>query len=451
MLSIPRKEANLFVKSEVSRKYPWLVSAIVENHSFPNLSQNEFKKLSQEQQEFLNLKWGELFGLAQDEWKVTSKFKKNENGFPIDCELCGHKELDLISEIENMENGNKLIVGSTCIEKFDKIKNNSLVDYKKYQKDKKMKEKIVSNEEYIEEKINGILKIIREFKKVQNDDSIILNKELVADYKRILGIIEDDYVEQLKLSQSKIDMKIIKSTYLTTKEFMKKLDVYKERCRAKVWGITPEIARWCHKNGSLKLLKLLQNFGEINKYTVDQIKEENHLNNVVIYFEDLLKVNNIKLIKNSKNVFSVIVNIRNNIVLCVDTIAFLKIKKEYLFDGKKSKIEISELLEISKISSQSYDNATRYICRHENFKDYYKYYYADISLNEIAFVDKKSKKIYVLDYKLFIQNFKYYIYEKRIDITKNSKLLNYIKENSTRYEESDYKYHLRQLGVLLNI
>lgn len=122
MLSIPKKEANLFVKSEVSKKYPWLISALIENHKFPYLPKNDFKKLTQEQQDFLSLRWGELFGLAQDEWKVTSKFKKNENKIEIDCELCGHKELDLLSEIENMENGNKLIVGSTCIENLIRFK-----------------------------------------------------------------------------------------------------------------------------------------------------------------------------------------------------------------------------------------------------------------------------------------------------------------------------------------
>ena len=46
MLSIPKKEANLFVKSEVSKKYPWLISALIENHKFPYLPKNDFKKLS---------------------------------------------------------------------------------------------------------------------------------------------------------------------------------------------------------------------------------------------------------------------------------------------------------------------------------------------------------------------------------------------------------------------
>ena len=450
MLSIPKKEANLFVKSEVSKKYPWLISALIENHKFPYLPKNDFKKLTQEHQDFLNFRWGELFGLAQDEWKVTSKFKKNENKIEIDCELCGHKELDLLSEIENMENGNKLIVGSTCIEKFDKIQNNSLADYQQYQKDKKLKERIVSNEEYIEQQFSGIISTIRDFKSVQNNDSIILNKQLADDYKRILRIVESDYEQQLKLTQSKIDIKVIQSIYSLTQGFLNDLKVYKDDCKSQVWGITPEIARWCNKYGSAKLVDLLQNFGEINKYTVDQIKEESHLHNVVNQFKNLFENNNIRLIKNNKTSFNVISNIRNNIIIVVDTIQFLKLKKDYLFDDKSTRIDTKELLKVGKISSQSYSDATNHICRHGNFKDQYKFYYADSSINEIAYTDKSNYKICVLDYDSFIQKFKYYIYENKIDMKKNQALLDCVQKNSTKYERDDYKYHLKQLGIIIN-
>lgn len=450
MLSIPKKEANLFVKSEVSKKYPWLITAITKNHKFPCLPKNDFKRLTKEQQDFLNLRWGELFGLAQDEWKVTSKLIENENKIEIDCELCGHKELDLLSEIVNMENGNKLIVGSTCIEKFDKIQNNSLTDYKQYKKDKKIKEKIVSNEEYIEKLFPGIISTIREFKIIQNNDSIILNRKLAVDYQRILGIVESDYEKQLKLTQSKMDIKIIQSTYFIIQSFLDDLKVYKENCNSKVWGITSKIARWCHKNGTKELFQLLENFGEINKYTVDQIKEESHLHNVVAQFEDLLKDSNIRLIANNNSSFNVISNIRNNIVIVVDTIQFTALKKDYLFENKKLKVDTKELLKVGKISSQSYNYATTLICRHGNFKQNYKYYYADISINEIAYIDKSNHKVCVLDYNTFIQKFKYYIYENKIDMKKNQTLLNYMQNNSTKYEESDYRHHLKLLGIVID-
>lgn len=450
MLSIAQKEANLFVQSEVSKQYLWLVTALVTNHTIPNLSKKDFGKLSKEHQNFLNLKWGELFWLAQSEWKTTSKFQKNESKTQIDCELCGHKELDLLSEIENMRNGKKLIVGSTCIAKFDKIQNNSVADYRKYQKERKMQEKIVLNEEYIEQKYNGIIQIIREFREVQNSDSVILDKKLADDYKRILGIVESDYEKQLKLAQSKIDLKIIQSTYSIVQGFLNDLKEYKVKCKSKLWGITPEIARWCHKNGSLRLLELLQNFGEINKYTVDQIKEDNHLYNVVMRFNGLFENNNIKLIKNNKSSFSIISNTRSNIVIIIDTIQFLTLNKEYLFGDKQIKLNIKDLIRIGKISSQSYDDATNLICRHGNFKQHYKYYYADTSINEIAYVNKNSHKICVLDYNLFIQKFKYYVYENKIDMKKNQALLKYMQDNSIKYEESDYRYHLKQLGIFID-
>lgn len=450
MLSIPKKEANLFVKSEVSKKYPWLVLAMCKNHKVPYLSQADFKKLPQEKKDFLTLKWGYLFGLAQNEWEVILKFEKNENKVKIDCELCGQKELDLLSKIKNTENNNILTVGSTCIEKFNKIQNNLFTDYKQHLKVKKLKEKIVFNEEYIEQKFSGIISTIKEFKEVQHNDSIILNEELADNYKRILRIIETDYKEQLELKQSKIDMKLVQSTYFMTQDFLKDLKIYKEKCKSKVWGITPEIAKWCNKNGSPELLKLLQNSEEINKYTVDQIREENHLYNVVNKFKSLLEKNNIRLIKNNKNSFNVISNMRNNIIIVVDTIQFLTKNKDYLFNNKKIKIEIQELLKIGNISSTSYDETTNLICRHGNFKEHYKFYYADTSINEIAYIAKDNHTICVLNYQSFIQNFKYYIYENKIDMKKNKILLNYLQETSIKYEENDYKYHLKQLGIFIN-
>ena len=41
-----------------------------------------------------------------------------------------------------------------------------------------------------------------------------------------------------------------------------------------------------------------------------------------------------RLIKNNKSIFNVISNIRNNIIIVVDTIKFLDIKKEHLFHDK---------------------------------------------------------------------------------------------------------------------
>ena len=95
---------------------------------------------------------------------------------------------------------------------------------------------------------------------------------------------------------------------------------------------------------------------------------------------------------------------------------------------ESTRIDIKELLKVGKISSQSYSDATDRICRHGNFKDQYKFYYADSSTNEIAYTDKSNYKICVLDYDYFIQKFKYYIYENKIDMKENQALLDYIQK-----------------------
>lgn len=450
MLSIPIKEANLFVKSQVSRKYPWLINAMIDNHRLPCLPQKDFNKLSKEHQDFLNLRWGTLFGLAQDEWKVNKKFIKNEEKCRIDCELCGHKELDLLSEIENIENGNKFTVGSTCIEKFEKIKNNNSTDYKNYQKLKKQKERITLNEEYIEQQVSGIVQLVRNFKEISNNKSIILNEKLQKDYNRIQGIIESDYEEQLKLLKNRIDLRKIQSTFSIITQFMQKLKIYIDDCKSKDWGINPDIARWCYNFGTEELIRLLQNFGKINKYTVDQIKEEKHLKNTISKFGDLFQENNIKLLNINANTFSVTSNIRSNIVIDVNTIQFINLKKDYLFDKKNTKIKINELLKISKINSQSFDAATTLICRNGKFKEVYKKFYSDNSINEIAFLNTTNKEIYTVNYNNFIQSFKHYIFEKKIDITQNQKLIDYIDSKSTKYSKSDYDEHLRLYGININ-
>ena len=63
-------------------------------------------------------------------------------------------------------------------------------------------------------------------------------------------------------------------------------------------------------------------------------------------FKNLFENNNIRLIKNNKTSFNVISNIRNNIIIVVDTIQFLKLKKDYLFDDKSTRIDTKELLKV---------------------------------------------------------------------------------------------------------
>ena len=64
------------------------------------------------------------FGEAIKEWYITEKIIDNylqyaSNSILPSCELCEHEKLRWQFEIKNKNNDNKLLVGSTCITKFD--------------------------------------------------------------------------------------------------------------------------------------------------------------------------------------------------------------------------------------------------------------------------------------------------------------------------------------------
>lgn len=96
------------------------------NHWFENSKKNLFSK-SEENSDF---------NTARDEWIVTGKIIDNyedlnfEDDLPdISCELCEHEQIRWQFEIINEKNNNSMMVGSSCIDKFDikYIKNGKLL------------------------------------------------------------------------------------------------------------------------------------------------------------------------------------------------------------------------------------------------------------------------------------------------------------------------------------
>lgn len=340
------KYANLFVNSKTSDDYFWVKDSMNKNHKYPHLSSKEFSALPEDKKEFLKLKWIEIFNLAQSEWKVISKFQKNQTKSIIDCQLCGHKELDLISIIENMENGNKFIVGSTCICKFDRINNNNVSDYNDYKKQKRIDERKISNEEYLESSFRGIIRNIKEFISIRNDETLIMNNDLEKEYDRLNKLLDSDYYELLKIKQNKINLKQIKFVYDSVGQFLLDVKEYKKTCEKNKWGINSKIAKWCNENGNKQLINLLKYTGNIDYFTVDQIKEPNYLKKVIYLFKPLIEKSGMKLAHGGRveTAFNISVNKRENIFLDVSSISLIKMKKDYLFNKEYSNIGLKEIL-----------------------------------------------------------------------------------------------------------
>ena len=432
----------------ISKQYPWLTEKITLNHRKPRLSSKDFKDLSLEHQNFLSNNWYDIFKLTQKEWKVRY-IDENYQHQKIDCELCGQKDLDSISVIENIHNGIKLKVGSTCIKKFIDIENNSIEDRKKYEKAKKEKEKILLNKEYCETNVNGILQLINDFNAVSKDKSIILNNLLQNEYNKVNRIIDEDYNQQLTIAKNKINIKKIECVFSFIKDFMNKLNIYLKDCKEKEWGIKPEIAVWCHNSNNTQLIQSLQNFGEINIYTVDKIYEPNYLKNTVLKFKELFELNNIILNSNNSDSFNITLKNRMDISLKVNTVNFIELKKDYLFENNTD-INLNKLLNISTIIKSSYFNVVNTLLQSKEFNRLFKIFFEDTGINELAFLNKNDNMIYTVNYKKFIQFVKYFIFENKITNFQINQIINFVKSNAIKYNKTDYAEHLLLYNIKLN-
>lgn len=437
-----RKVANLFVLSEISKQHPKIVNAMSYVDNFPRMTKKDFEQLPPYLQNFLLNEWNNIFEVAEKEW-IAIPYEEESKGQKIDCQLCGHKNIDLLYKIRNLENKKELIVGSECIKYFDSIKNNSKEDRKLYAKERREKQKVLKNISYAESISLGIDDKVKSFKRIHEDHSFIMSKDLEDEYKRITKLIKEDYDMELKKPKSKIDRRKIINVTSQITEFELEISKFKQKYKNDKWKITEAMANWCYCNEKVELIERLRTTEKIDLSTVDQIKEKNYLNFIVEEFRAFLKFNHFKLIKNNTNNFNVVSNYYERIIIIVDTIEFLKKYKKNLFTKKYQTVSMKDLLSVSKISKDNYDICADAICR--KCRQDYKYKCQDANINEIAFIS--GNRILALDYAKFIDNFKNHIFKKEMDSKTNNKVIKYIEEKSKEYSDKDYSAHLKILGI----
>ena len=249
--------------------------------------------------------------------------------------------------------------------------------------------------------------------------------------------------ETLKKPKSKIDCRKFVSTNSQITVFKEKLEESKQKYKNDKWQITENIARWCYNSKKDSLIERLSVTEKVDFTTADQIYETNYLHFIVEEFKSFLYFNNFKVLKNNSINFEVSSKFNEGIKILVDTVDFLKKYKANLFKNEYENISIKDLLRVSKISKDSYDNAAYLICRKCRYD--YKYQFQSAEINEIAF--KSENNILVLKYAEFINKFKNYIFKKKIDSKMNKEIVNYIEANSEKYTAENYSVHLKTFGI----
>lgn len=166
---------------------------------------------------------------------------------------------------------------------------------------------------------------------------------------------------------------------------------------------------------------------------------------IIPSFDVLLQKSDIIRLKRIRNIsFAVVFKSKPDIVLNVMMAPFIKQYKDFLFHEKLIPVDFKDLENSCSIDDQkSMLKSLDYILTSE-FKSLFDLKDINARDNEIAFKNKKNKKIYVVNYMEFINNFKELIFiEKRENYSIN--LFDYIKEYSTEFTPSEFKKHMENL------
>lgn len=110
---ITTKDMNLLKYSEVTKDFPILINIIKEK---PYLDIEDIQYLDAETESFLVTVYPDLMRKAKNEWDVDSK-RMQYNEEKQRCQLCNRSTRNLY-KLTNKLNGNRLIVGPSCINVF---------------------------------------------------------------------------------------------------------------------------------------------------------------------------------------------------------------------------------------------------------------------------------------------------------------------------------------------
>ena len=222
---IKRKQATLYVESEISKNAIWLKKKMAENKEYPHLTRNEYDLLDDSQKRYIDNRFGELLRFAISEWVVEyDRKEKNENQI-INCELCGEKNIKYISKIKNPKNNKSLIVGSSCITDYSEMKDAYGKTLSQLRKESSSTtNKILKNEEILEKRIPNILNNIDTFNKIMYENEYIIRTDIEKKYEYLNKEINNTYNKYLKLKkineEKLLEIENINSRVL---EFIKKL------------------------------------------------------------------------------------------------------------------------------------------------------------------------------------------------------------------------------------
>ena len=446
---IKRKEATLYIKSKISENIPWLKKVLTKNKEFPYLTKDEYNLLEDSKQRFIDNKFRELLDYSISEWIVEYDNREKVDTSIINCELCGQKNIKLLSKINNPKNNNSMIVGSSCINNYAQMKDaygKTLGQIRK--ESNSVTNRKLKNEALLEKIFPNILNNVDRFNKIMIGNEYLVRSDIERMYVQLNNDVNIKYNKYIKLKVI-TDKKVLEIGKINNKilEFFKLFENYKNECEKNIFGLNKEICRWLNLNYDYNLNNKLAKDGVITKETILQIKEPHFLTKMILKFKEQLISNNLFLKNDNIGKFFKVSIGNSNIFFDINSNDFIEDYKEYLFDEINNiKVDKSLIIKNAIISdNQSLNNALNLMINSNILKSEFIYKFSDISFNEVSFYNKNDKKFYVLKFKEFINYFKVCILENNVN-NKKKEILRYVKDKSELFSYDNYDLHLRNYG-----
>lgn len=413
------------------------------------MSQKEYDNFEDWQQRFYDTRFRDIFDYATSEWIIQSHDVEKDNKTDIiECQLCGKKHLKLISRIKNKKTGEELIVGSSCINDYDQMKDSFGRNSKQIRNEQNNETNtILHNEQLLEKKSKNILFDIERFNKIRINDDIIIRKDIENRYNTLNIDVEkiNKYLKIKKVSNDKINEII--TIHNNLKQFLTNYDKYIADSKSSLFGLNVEVSKWCNIHCEYNMIERLKMIGKIDKETIAYIGEIGFLKKIIPLFHTMFQSNKINFLdKNIGVFFEIQFEDTPNVIVNINSRDFIADYKEYIFDKVNMTIDKCKLKKNCTITNgKSLESALFLICNGKFEKEYCQVKFYDTQLNELAFYQNKTIK--VVNYKQFVNDFKSLVFDKMITRENSKKICMYIDENCKKYSYISYKEYLRNFGI----
>lgn len=448
---IDRKSRVIFIRSEASKKEPFLYEFILKNvYLSAQEIDEQLQNLSEEQIIIINDLLPSILKMCKDEWKgdeVPAKIILKEED-RINCSLCNAKNRDIFF-IVNKLNGNKLNVGSTCIQEFSTI---TLQEGKSRSALLREAMKVALLRKLTLE-FPGIQKEVEDWNNKLNYYEILIPKSLEEEYLSLgekFRQLFDEY-----LSNNETSYENFEEIFKKKNKILGIINEYVQNNKDEKWVVNKIIVDWLRRNNKHNVIEKLKETGYITSKIAEEIEEVSFLEYVRLELNKHLDSMGLEIIKvdTTNNTNFIICSKKNGIKLECRTNKFISYFGSVVFNDENNLFKPINIFKVSNLQKESDIQQVLnqvngvLISAKANYRIYDGFsHYNYFEKNELDILDNTIMKIRVIELREFINCVKHLIFDFQL----HERLISEIDKHMEDYAQKK-KYTVQELKSIRDI